>query len=245
MASLATGACGDRYEGPAQLSARAGAAAQSAGVVTPEHRLAVGERAQLRGTIPQWSDFAIFANHIVIVATEQDLSSLRDAINAPATEGGPAIRHLLETTDAFGVPNGVDVTVRRHGDLGALVRIDEPGRVYSGKEGWALYAWVLPRPAPPPRDPLLPSYTVLEKMGSSIHVLVPSLQPNMSAERLAPVLIAITQLEAADEASFYQTRSAYDANVNGGPNQAEIDRRLKQGYLGSVEGGQFQPPLPF
>jgi hypothetical protein len=205
--------------------------------------LPVGSAAQVRGTTPRLTDYAIFSNLLIVVPTEDDLSELRRALNAPEAEGGTRIRRLLETADAFGVPNGADVTVTQQGVTGTRIRIEEQGRVYTGKVGWVPSEWVVPRPKPTGTDPSLPSYTVLEKMGTSIHVLVPSIRANSS--NLANLLVAITQREGAEQAWFYRTRAAYDANVNGGTDQAEVDRRLRQGLLGSVEHGQFQPPLPF
>lgn len=148
---------------------------------------------------------------------------------------------MFEQRLAFGVPNGVDVVVLHQSGAEARVRIDEPNRVYSGREGWVPAEWLRHRPNPGQADPSLPRYEILDKMGATIDVLVATLSPNRDAATLKRHLLEITRREGAGAANFYSTREAYDANVNGGTNPRTIDRAMKRGYLGRVENGVFQP----
>lgn len=153
---------------------------------------------------------------------------------------GPGMRTIAEEGHASGLPTGTTVDVLGHGQRCTNVVVREQGRVYSGRQGWILTAYLIERSTPPAASTSLPRYTVLEELGASIHVLVPTVRKATPRDELSRIARDIAVRESANEVYLYTTRAAYQINVNGSQG-ARDDQILNRGLLGLLRNGVFEP----
>jgi hypothetical protein len=210
---------------------------QSLAAYVPPY-LPPGTRARINGSAPNWPEYKDFGQQLMGLPSDSSaLEDLRRALLMPQEQGLHEMGRLATESRMVGVPNGVEVTVLEQGPAGTHVRIEEKDRVYTGKIAWAPSEWVS-RVVVAPATASLPKYTVLDRTGGSVGILVPTLRAEMGDQVLSPILVAIAEREGARSASFYRTRAAFEGNYDSTiPNHESI---MRNGYVGTVEDGAYR-----
>ncbi len=91
----------------------------------------------------------------------------------------------------------------------------------------------------------VPPYTVIERVTVTeiwIDVLIPSLHPDLPSRKLEAIARAIAARERATSLAMYRTRQAFKANYDA-QYEAKHPGVIKRGYLGTMRGGAWEPPL--
>lgn len=200
--------------------------ASEAAVPAAALRIATGARARVQGSP---------GAPMVWLFTSEEASDLSIGMDPM----GPGMQTIAEEGYASGVPTGTTVEVLGQGDRSTHVVVREQGRVYSGRRGWLPSAQLVERAEPAPPSGSFPKYTVLEELGASIHVLVPTLRKSTARDELSRIADEIALRERATEVYLYSTRAAYEINVNGSQS-ARDDQTLNRGLLGRLKNGVFE-----
>ncbi|NBC18640.1 MAG: hypothetical protein GVY18_15155, partial [Bacteroidetes bacterium] len=177
-------------------------------------------------------------NQWLYLAVDRDaMDELIDAQNASDLNG---LRRLGQEGKVFRIPNNTTVeVVERDGAL-TKVRATEQDRVYTGREGWLQYEFVLPAGRDEAAATGLPDYTVLDKVGDNLEVLIPSLSVDTPDSEIEAIARGIASAERVGTVYLYRTEDAQRANMSASFAK-QNPNAMAEGYLGMLQNGQFMP----
>lgn len=174
----------------------------------------------------------------IYLAVDRDaMDELMDAQNASDLDG---LRRLGQQDKVFRVPNNTTVEVVERGGLLTKVRATEQDRVYTGREGWLQYEFVQPAGRDEAAAAGLPDYTVLDKVGDNLEVLIPSLSVDAPDSEIEAVARGIASAERVGTVYMYRTEDAQRANISASFAERNPSA-MSEGYLGMLQNGRFMP----
>lgn len=174
----------------------------------------------------------------VYLAVDRDaMEELLDVQNASDVDG---LRRLGQQGKVLQVPNNTDARVVERSMLLTKVRVTEPDRVYTGSEGWLQNEFVQAAGRDDAAAAGLPEYTVIDKVGDNLEVLVPSLSVDAPDAEIEAVARSIASAERVGTIYLYRTEDAQKANMSASFAERHPDA-MAEGYLGVLRGGAFEP----
>jgi hypothetical protein len=177
------------------------------------------------------------ATWVFLATTKEAIAAMVDAQNAGDFD---ELRRLAEQQEVFMVANNTDAKVIDRTLGMTRVRITEPNKVYSDREGWIQRECVRAMSQDDKPSNQLPAYRILDKVGNSIDVLVPDIDTNTSQDNLTATARAIADRENVREVALYRTEAAFRANVSASFAR-EHPTAMADGYLGRWDNGTFYP----
>lgn len=174
----------------------------------------------------------------IYLAVDRDaMDELIDVQNASDLDG---LRSLGQQGKVFRIPNNTSVEVVERGGLLTKVRATEQDRVYTGREGWLQYEFVKPAGRNEAAAAGLPDYTVIDKVGDNLEVLIPSLSVDAPDAEIEAVARGIAEAERVGTVYLYRTEDAQRANMSASFAE-QNPNAMSGGYLGMLQNGQFFP----
>ena len=174
----------------------------------------------------------------IYLAVDRDaMDELIDVQNASDLD---ALRDLGQQGKVFRVPNNTTVEVVERGGLLTKVRATEQDRVYTGREGWLQYEFVQPAGRDEAAAVGLPEYTIIDKVGDNLEVLIPSLSVDAPDSELETVARSISEAERVGTVYLYRTEDAQKANMSASFSE-QNPNAMAEGYLGVLRDGVFSP----
>lgn len=174
---------------------------------------------------------------IYLAVNRDAMDELIDVQNASDLDG---LQSLGQQGKVFGIPNNTSVEVVEHSGLLTKVRVTEQDRVYTGREGWLQYEFVQPAGRDEAAASGLPDYTVIDKVGDNLEVLIPSLSVDAPDAEIEAVARGIAKAERVGNVYLYRTEDAQRANMSASFAE-QNPNAMSEGYLGMLQKGQFFP----
>lgn len=174
---------------------------------------------------------------LYLAVDREAMDELIDVQNALDVDG---LRQLARQGQVFSIPNNTLVEVVDGSALLTKVRVTEQGRVYSGREGWLAYEAVVSAERDEEALAGLPEYTVLDRIGDYVEVLLPSVEPSTPVSQLETIARGIAEAERVGTLHLYKTEAAQQAHLSDSFAERHPDA-LADGYLGGFKNGEFQP----
>ncbi len=174
---------------------------------------------------------------IYLVVNRDAMDELMDVQNASDLDG---LRRLAQQDKVFRIPNNTAVEVVERGGLLTKVRATEQDRVYTGREGWLQYEFVQPAGRNEAAATGLPDYTVIDKVGDNLEVLIPSLSVDALDSEIEAVARGIASAERVGTVYLYRTEDAQRANMSASFAE-QNPNAMSDGYLGMLQNSEFFP----
>ncbi len=177
------------------------------------------------------------AQWVYLAADRDAMDELMDAQNASDLD---RLRVLGQQDKVFRIPNNTAVEIVERGGLLTKVRATEQDRVYTGREGWLQAEFVQPAGRDESAAAGLPEYTVIDKVGDNLEVLIPSLSVDAPESEIEAVARGIAAGERVGIVYLYRTEDAQKANMSSSFSE-QNPNAMAEGYLGKLENGEFNP----